>query len=155
MVINIPCSGTLQPSPRTTTIPMMEVEVVDYGDYYKGLALALTSCVFIGTSFIVKKKGLRKVAQSSNARAGKHIRNMIIMDSTEWFPVAASHWALRKSSFLLALRMCTSTPWCGALTVQSHNPVRISPSPYDLCLSRVSLNLKSCNNITNIGKKYW
>ena len=46
-------------------------EVIDYGDYYKGLALALSSCLFIGTSFIVKKKGLLKVAQSSASRAGK------------------------------------------------------------------------------------
>lgn len=40
------------------------------GDYYKGLGLALSSCVFIGTSFIVKKKGLLKVARSSSTRAG-------------------------------------------------------------------------------------
>jgi len=45
-------------------------EDIDYGDYYKGLALALSSCVFIGTSFIVKKKGLLKVARSSASRAG-------------------------------------------------------------------------------------
>ena len=40
-------------------------------DYYKGLALALSSCIFIGTSFIVKKKGLLKVARNSSSRAGK------------------------------------------------------------------------------------
>ena len=46
------------------------LDIVDYGDYYKGLALALSSCVFIGTSFIVKKKGLLNVARSSSSRAG-------------------------------------------------------------------------------------
>lgn len=43
----------------------------DHSDYYKGLFLALSSCIFIGTSFIVKKKGLLKVARSSQSRAGK------------------------------------------------------------------------------------
>ena len=40
-------------------------------DFYKGLALALSSCVFIGTSFIIKKKGLLRVASGSGRRAGK------------------------------------------------------------------------------------
>ena len=39
-------------------------------DFYKGLALALSSCLFIGTSFIVKKKGLLRVATDSGRRAG-------------------------------------------------------------------------------------
>ncbi|VAH83050.1 unnamed protein product [Triticum turgidum subsp. durum] len=38
-------------------------------DNIKGLVLALSSSVFIGTSFIVKKKGLRK-AGASGVRAG-------------------------------------------------------------------------------------
>jgi len=40
-------------------------------DFYKGLALALSSCVFIGTSFIIKKKGLLRVASGSGRRAGQ------------------------------------------------------------------------------------
>ena len=39
-------------------------------DFYKGLGLALSSCLFIGTSFIVKKKGLLRVANDSGRRAG-------------------------------------------------------------------------------------
>ena len=41
-------------------------------DFYKGLALALSSCVFIGTSFIIKKKGLLRVASGSGRRAGEN-----------------------------------------------------------------------------------
>eukprot|EP00795_Rhopilema_esculentum_P000925 gene925-10680_t len=40
-------------------------------DFYKGLGLALSSCLFIGTSFIVKKKGLLRVASGSGSRAGQ------------------------------------------------------------------------------------
>ena len=47
-----------------------EDEIVNRDNYYKGLALALSSCVFIGTSFIVKKKGLLRVARNSTSRAG-------------------------------------------------------------------------------------
>lgn len=39
-------------------------------DNIKGLVLALSSSVFIGASFIVKKKGLKK-AGASGIRAGK------------------------------------------------------------------------------------
>lgn len=57
----------------TTLLPRTNnhEDTVDYGDYYKGLALALSSCVFIGTSFIVKKKGLLKVSRTSSSRAGE------------------------------------------------------------------------------------
>ena len=40
-------------------------------DNVKGVVLALSSSLFIGASFIVKKKGLKK-AGSSNLRAGTH-----------------------------------------------------------------------------------
>ena len=40
-------------------------------DFYKGLTLALSSCVFIGTSFIVKKKGLLRAATGYGRRASK------------------------------------------------------------------------------------
>ena len=39
-------------------------------DFYIGLALAVSSSAFIGTSFIVKKKGLLRVSRTSNSRAG-------------------------------------------------------------------------------------
>ncbi|KAI3445604.1 hypothetical protein Pfo_002269 [Paulownia fortunei] len=41
-------------------------------DNIKGLVLALSSSFFIGASFIVKKKGLKK-AGASGVRAGKFI----------------------------------------------------------------------------------
>uniref|UniRef100_A0A453G7J3 Uncharacterized protein n=1 Tax=Aegilops tauschii subsp. strangulata TaxID=200361 RepID=A0A453G7J3_AEGTS len=46
-------------------------------DNIKGLVLALSSSVFIGTSFIVKKKGLRK-AGASGVRAGDLIALLTI-----------------------------------------------------------------------------
>jgi len=52
-------------------LTMSHDETEDYSDYYKGLGLALSSCIFIGTSFIVKKKGLLKVARNSSSRAGE------------------------------------------------------------------------------------
>ena len=39
-------------------------------DFYIGLALAISSSFFIGTSFIVKKKGLLRVSRTSSSRAG-------------------------------------------------------------------------------------
>ena len=39
-------------------------------DFYIGLALAVSSSAFIGTSFIVKKKGLLRVSRTSSSRAG-------------------------------------------------------------------------------------
>ena len=39
-------------------------------DFYIGLALAVSSSIFIGTSFIVKKKGLLRVSRTSSSRAG-------------------------------------------------------------------------------------
>lgn len=39
-------------------------------DFIIGLVLAISSSAFIGTSFIVKKKGLLKVALSAGVRAG-------------------------------------------------------------------------------------
>lgn len=40
-------------------------------DNVKGLCLAISSSVFIGSSFIIKKKGLRKAGTNGN-RAGMH-----------------------------------------------------------------------------------
>lgn len=42
-----------------------------YNDQMKGLFLAISSSIFIGSSFIVKKRGLRR-AGSSGMRAGGH-----------------------------------------------------------------------------------
>lgn len=39
-------------------------------DFYIGLALAISSSAFIGTSFIIKKKGLLRVSRTSSSRAG-------------------------------------------------------------------------------------
>uniref|UniRef100_A0A2P2JCP0 Probable magnesium transporter n=1 Tax=Rhizophora mucronata TaxID=61149 RepID=A0A2P2JCP0_RHIMU len=39
-------------------------------DNLKGVILALLSSVFIGGSFIIKKKGLRRAAAASGVRAG-------------------------------------------------------------------------------------
>ncbi len=39
-------------------------------DFIIGLILAISSSLFIGSSFIIKKKGLLRVARSSSTRAG-------------------------------------------------------------------------------------
>ena len=39
-------------------------------DFWIGFGLAMSSSIFIGTSFIVKKKGLLRVSRNSNQRAG-------------------------------------------------------------------------------------
>lgn len=41
-------------------------------DFIIGLTLAISSSVFIGTSFILKKKGLLRVARNSSSRAGMY-----------------------------------------------------------------------------------
>lgn len=42
----------------------------DLKSFYIGLSLAVSSSVFIGSSFIIKKKGLLRVSRTSSARAG-------------------------------------------------------------------------------------
>ena len=66
-------SSTIMPSftPLPSTKHGPKVGDSTDSDFYKGLALALSSCLFIGTSFIVKKKGLLRVASDSGRRAGK------------------------------------------------------------------------------------
>lgn len=39
-------------------------------DFYIGLALAISSSIFIGGSFILKKKGLLRLARKGSMRAG-------------------------------------------------------------------------------------
>ncbi len=39
-------------------------------EFIIGLTLAISSSLFIGSSFIIKKKGLLRVARSSSTRAG-------------------------------------------------------------------------------------
>ncbi|KAK4357580.1 hypothetical protein RND71_023190 [Anisodus tanguticus] len=48
-------------------------------DNIKGLILALSSSIFIGASFIVKKKGLKK-AGASGVRAGTFLCNGVLCD---------------------------------------------------------------------------
>lgn len=43
-------------------------------DFIIGLVLAISSSVFIGSSFILKKKGLLKVSRSSTSRAGETMK---------------------------------------------------------------------------------
>lgn len=43
-------------------------------DFYIGLGLAMSSSVFIGGSFILKKKGLLRLARKGSMRAGRWCR---------------------------------------------------------------------------------
>jgi len=47
---------------------------VEYGNFYVGLSLAVSSSIFIGVSFILKKKGLLRLAAkgATRASAGSH-----------------------------------------------------------------------------------
>uniref|UniRef100_A0A8C9TWG1 Zgc:101583 n=1 Tax=Scleropages formosus TaxID=113540 RepID=A0A8C9TWG1_SCLFO len=49
----------------------MDPSVSGREGFYVGLSLALSSSVFIGSSFIVKKKGLLRQAQKGSLRAGQ------------------------------------------------------------------------------------
>lgn len=42
-------------------------------DFYIGLALAVSSSIFIGGSFILKKKGLLRLASKGSMRAGRPV----------------------------------------------------------------------------------
>jgi hypothetical protein len=59
-------------------------------DNLKGLALALSSSLFIGASFIIKKKGLKKAAASSSGvRAGN--RFLLLMHDAQLEGVSFQH----------------------------------------------------------------
>ena len=72
-------STTVSPTTDVTTAASVVTQVVTVvveasnkkdKDFWIGLGLAVSSSLFIGTSFIVKKKGLLRVARNSNQRAG-------------------------------------------------------------------------------------
>ncbi|KAL5012417.1 hypothetical protein ScPMuIL_010968 [Solemya velum] len=72
-------------------------------DFYIGLLLALISSLFIGSSFIFKKRGLLKLAKNQSTRAGEggygYLKEwlwwagMILMTSGEFFNFAAYAFA--------------------------------------------------------------
>lgn len=64
-------------------------------DNVKGLILAISSSVFIGSSFIIKKKGLQK-AGSNGVRAG-----MISIYFSIWFIISVSFLLRSFGGFLL------------------------------------------------------
>lgn len=45
----------------------------------KGVVLALLSSLFIGASFIIKKKGLRRAAAASGVRAGEFLLTYVFL----------------------------------------------------------------------------
>ncbi|KAK9963231.1 hypothetical protein ABG768_006432 [Culter alburnus] len=47
------------------------MDAANRSDFYIGLALAVSSTVFIGCSFILKKKGLLRLAKNGSTRAGQ------------------------------------------------------------------------------------
>lgn len=51
----------------------MDFGVVNRTDFYIGLSLAMSSSIFIGGSFILKKKGLLRLASKGSMRAGKQL----------------------------------------------------------------------------------
>eukprot|EP00118_Oscarella_pearsei_P025609 m.308464 g.308464 ORF g.308464 m.308464 type:complete len:393 (+) comp44039_c0_seq1:57-1235(+) len=63
-----PSSSNL--STPTSTVMTATMSATGNRDFYVGLGLALSSTIFIGSSFIVKKKGLLRVSRESKNRAG-------------------------------------------------------------------------------------
>lgn len=55
--------------PALTTAPLRDVYTTT--DFYVGLSLAISSSLFIGGSFIIKKKGLLRLYRQGSLRAGK------------------------------------------------------------------------------------
>lgn len=51
-------------------VPEKASESYDKASFFTGLALAILSTVFIGSSFIIKKKALIKINNQGNLRAG-------------------------------------------------------------------------------------
>ncbi|KAJ8276444.1 hypothetical protein COCON_G00081960 [Conger conger] len=49
----------------------MDLDAVNRLDFYIGLSLAVSSSIFIGGSFILKKKGLLRLAKRGSTRAGQ------------------------------------------------------------------------------------
>lgn len=53
-------------------------------DFYIGLGLAISSSIFIGGSFILKKKGLLRLARKGSMRAGNDSFFYDLLLSTTW-----------------------------------------------------------------------
>lgn len=69
-------------------------------DFYIGLGLAISSSIFIGGSFILKKKGLLRLAKKGSTRAGtdplkKHLRRVHVRISSSPAQVRPVGTALR------------------------------------------------------------
>lgn len=47
-------------------------------DFYIGLSLAVSSSAFIGASFILKKKGLLRLASKGSTRAGEFLLRWLV-----------------------------------------------------------------------------
>ena len=63
---NLPCS-----SATAECCTCSNPHAAAYGGFYVGLILAVSSSIFIGVSFILKKKGLLRLASKGGARASK------------------------------------------------------------------------------------
>lgn len=48
-------------------------------DFYFGLSLAVSSSLFIGASFVIKKKGLLKLSVRGQTRAGLNFNQFVVL----------------------------------------------------------------------------
>ncbi len=73
----MPTNGSLGPdiNVNETTPPgnMTSTKQENMRDFYIGLGLAVGSSLFIGTSFILKKLGLLRLAKQQSTRAGTYV----------------------------------------------------------------------------------
>lgn len=70
LLITINTSTFIPPMTSESNNETSDVTPVAYGGFYVGLILAVSSSIFIGASFILKKKGLLRLAAKGQARAG-------------------------------------------------------------------------------------
>ena len=69
---------------------------------FKGFILALLSSGFIGASFIIKKKGLRRAAAVSGVRAGEFSCVFSILSSFDFFLFEMGFWFSQLGMCLIA-----------------------------------------------------
>lgn len=69
----------------------------------KGFVLALLSSGFIGASFIIKKKGLKKAAAASGVRAGLQFLSHFFSNSVDFFSISPIGFLIFFNGYFLIL----------------------------------------------------
>lgn len=99
-------------------------------DFCIGLALAMSSSIFIGGSFILKKKGLLRLARKGSMRAGKYVSETWLLSFT-----APKEITKLKILFWLRYRKPKTCIWCFVfLPPVSDTPNSVCDAYYAVCI---------------------